>query len=161
MKETKDTQKMQDDAIDLSVDTIKKKRFRINGDPNAILELHTSDINIIPRLKEGYDRLMELSHNVAELDIDTDTDEGFDQLAEELKKLDAEMRKELDKIFDAPVSEVCAPVGSIYDIKNGKFQFEYIIEALAPLYDNDFRSEFSKMRKNISSHTSKYTKRKK
>lgn len=158
MKE-KETQKINDDVIDLSIDTIKKKRFRING--GEILELHTSDINIIPRLKEGYNKLLELSHSVAELDIDVASDEGFDQLADELKKLDTEMRKELDKIFDAPVSEICAPVGSIYDIKNGKFQFEYIIDTLAPLYDKDFTTEFTKMRKNISSHTSKYTKRKK
>lgn len=157
----KDTQKKTDEVIDLSIGTVEKKRFRINGDPNRILELHTSDINIIPRLKEGYDKLIKMSRNIGELDINTDTDEGFDQLAEELKKLDKDMRAELDKIFDAPVSEVCAPVGSIYDIKNGRFQFEYIIDVLAPLYDNDFRTEFSKMRANISSHTSKYTKSRK
>ena len=35
-----------DDIQDLNLSAIKKKRFRINGDSNKILELNTSDLSI-------------------------------------------------------------------------------------------------------------------
>ena len=47
--------KINDEIIDLNIDGIKKQRFRINGDPDSIIELNLSDLNIRERLEKGID----------------------------------------------------------------------------------------------------------
>ena len=147
--------------IDLKLNTVEKKRFRINGDSDRILELHTSDTNIIPRLNKGYKELNKLVQEMTAIDVEnTKSDEDFEQLAEQLQTLDKKMREQLDYIFDSNVSEICAPVGSMCDLKDGKFQFEHILEKLAPLYEKDFTKELGKLRQNVSKLTAKHKPRK-
>ena len=43
----------EDDIIDINLDGIKRKRFRINGIPGAIIELNVSDLGIVDRLEKG------------------------------------------------------------------------------------------------------------
>lgn len=50
--QTPDSQ-IQDDIIDVEIKPIKRKRFRLNGDNNKIIELNTSDLNISVRLEKG------------------------------------------------------------------------------------------------------------
>lgn len=159
MATTTEKKGMDTDVIDLSINTVEKKRFRINGDSNKILELHTSDVNIIPRLKEGYDKLTKLHEEISQINIDEGSD-GFNEVADALRKLDTEMRKQIDYIFDSNVSEICAPFGSMYDLKDGKFVYEHIIETLAGLYGKDLSEEFKKLKTNTEKHTAKYTKAK-
>lgn len=154
----------QDDVVDLNISAIKKKRFRINGDSNKILELNTSDLSIASRLSKSYERLTKCMDEVGKILSDI-PDEGAvpeeveDTITEQLKKVDDKMRKEIDFIFDAPVSKVCADGGSMYDPFEGMFRFEHIIDALTKLYENNLNSEFNKMKKRVSAKTSKYTKK--
>ncbi|MBO6272807.1 hypothetical protein J6O48_08525 [bacterium] len=154
---------------DISLDVIRKKRFRIDGDDNRILELNTSDLNILARLKEAYPRLVNLADNAfKDLPKIEDTTEQTDfinsvettELIESLKKADSEMRDLMDYIFDSNVSEICAPSGSMYDPISGQFRFEYIINVLAGLYETDIESELTSIAKRVQKHTNKYSKRK-
>lgn len=161
--EVVDTPVVTDDIQDIDLSIIKKKRFRINGDNNRILELNTSDLNIISRLTTAYDRLQkcmsEVGKVLSELPDDEITQETEKLASEQLAKIDAKMRKELDYIFDAPVSEVCDDGGSMYDPFEGAFKFEHIIEAVLKLYERNLDKEFNKIRKRVSTKTSKYTKK--
>lgn len=161
--EVVDTPVVTDDIQDIDLSIIKKKRFRINGDNNRILELNTSDLNIISRLTSAYDRLQgymtEVGKVLSELPDDEITQETEKIASEQLAKIDAKMRKELDYIFDAPVSEVCDDGGSMYDPFEGAFKFEHIIEAVLKLYERNLDKEFNKIRKRVSTKTSKYTKK--
>lgn len=146
------------DVIDLNLSDIRKKRIRINEDDDKVLELNTSDMNIIVRLKEALPKLRELAVNAANFsDTDTETEEGLDALAKELKETDDKMRELVDYIFDSNVSEMCAGNGSMYDPFNGKFRFEYILEALTSLYESNISGEYSKMSARLATHTAKYT----
>lgn len=148
---------------DLSIPDIAKERFRINGDNDKILELNTSDFNVITRLNEAYPKLKEYSNKIAELgDIegDADSEETLAKMAEMLDDIDKMMKKEIDYIFDANVSEVCVGNQNIYDPKNGKFVWEHIIEAVGDLYQVSFTEELGKVKKRIEKHTNKYTKSK-
>lgn len=146
------------DVIDLSLSDIRKKRIRINQDDDRVLELNTSDMNIIVRLKEALPKLRELAVNAANFsETNTETEEGLNALAEKLKETDDNMRELVDYIFDSNVSELCAGDGSMYDPFNGKFRFEYILEALTGLYESNINAEYSKMSKRLASHTDKYT----
>jgi hypothetical protein len=56
-----------EDIQDINLSAIKKKRFRINGDPNKILELNTSDLGISSRLSSAYERLTKNMEEVGEI----------------------------------------------------------------------------------------------
>lgn len=155
-----------EDVQDLNISAIKKKRFRINGDNNRILELNTSDLNISSRLDTSYKKLQKYMEEVGNI-LTNELPDDESELTEEqelmvnnqLNQIDEMMKKEIDYIFDAPVSEVCAYDGSMYDPFEGAFRFEHIIEAIAKLYENNLSNEFAKMKKRVSVKTSKYTKK--
>ena len=158
---------LKNDVIDISLSGIQKKRFRIDGDNDRILELNTSDLNLLSRLKDAYPKLVSLAEDAfkkwpeeKETTEDTDfmTDENITATIDILKDVDAEMRKLLDYIFDSNVSEVCAPSGSMYDPLNGKLRYEHIIECLTGLYEKDISAEMNKIAKRVNKHTDKYQK---
>jgi len=148
---------------ELSIPGIQKERFRINGDNSKILELNTSDANIITRLEKGYAELTKLAAEVQEMDFDDEkgNEREFKKLSKNLKTIDDKMREQIDYIFDSNVSEVCAGNASMIDPINGKFRWEHIIEALGDLYAGSFRDEFARMQTNIEKRTKKYTGKKK
>lgn len=156
-------------VTDISLGSIRKKRFRIDGDDSRILELNTSDLNILARLKEAYPKLIELADtafkNLPELDssakdYDFMTDEATSEVIAALKDADEKMRELVDYIFNSNVSELCAPDGSMYDPIDGQFRFEHIINTLAALYESDVSGEMNKLSSRVQKHTTKYTRRK-
>lgn len=150
----------QNNIVDIDLGPVQKKRFRINGDNNRILELNTSDMNVLARLKEAYPKLNSLAAKLEVLDYEDTGDEEADitKLATDWKAIDDEMRDFVDYIFQANVSEVCAVEGSMYDPYNGKFRFEWIIDVLSDLYEKDLSKEFKKITQRVQKHTSKYIK---
>ena len=145
--------------IDIDLSVTRKKRFRIDGDDNRVIELNTSDMTILNRLDEADRQLRELA-NKANFELADVEDENRD-IVKELLATDKQMREIIDYLFDAPVSDVCAPDGSMYDPFNGKYRFEHIMEALFVQYENNIAEEIKKMRKNVQKYTSKYTNTKK
>lgn len=156
------------DIIDLDLSAIRKKRFRIDGDDSRIVELNTSDLNILPRLKEAYPKLQELNKKVAELapEVSSDNsetefgDETFNKTIDVLVNIDKSMRELIDYIFDSNVSEVCAPSGSMYDPIGGQCRFEHIITCLSNLYETDLNTELNQLSKRTEKYTAKYTRKK-
>jgi hypothetical protein len=158
-----------DDVIDLDLSVTKKKRFRFDKDNNRILELNTSDMNILARISDAYPKLKEQQEKAAKLMegidikdnddiIDSEIEKDMVTVSDRLKAIDKDMRELIDFMFNANVSEVAAPDGSMYDPYNGSFRFEYIITLLIKQYENNLQAEFSKMSKQMEKHTSKYTK---
>lgn len=143
-------------VIDISIPEVEKTRFRVNGDNDKILELNTSDPNVLTRLNKGYKELVKLTDKVAALKYDENEDNASDKLADALEDLDKQMKAQLDYIFDAEVGKVLAGNSSMYSIRDGKFRFETVIETLGNLYENSFNKEFEAMRKRVTKHTSKY-----
>lgn len=154
-----------EDIQDIDLSAIKKKRFRINGDSNKILELNTSDLNISSRLSLAYNRLTQYMDEVGTVlaDVPDNDDELTSEqetlVEEKLQEIDLKMREEIDYIFDAPVSDVCADTGSMYDPFEGQFRFEHIIDALSKLYETNLNREFNMMKRKVAAKTSKYTKK--
>jgi hypothetical protein len=154
----------EDDIQDIEIKAIKKQRFRFNHDNSMILELNTSDMNIFTRLESSYRKLNAIMEDVAKLLSEIPDEENFDEdnlstVSDALKKLDDSMKKEVDYIFDAPVSSVLCRDGSMYDPLDGMFRYEHIIDVLADKYENHLSREFAKMRQNVDRRTNKYTKK--
>lgn len=144
--------------VDIDLSITRKKRFRIDGDDNRIIELNTSDMTILNRLDEADKQLRELADKATFGLSETGDDDNADAV-KELLATDKQMRAIIDYLFDAPVSDVCAPDGSMYDPFNGKYRFEHIMEILFALYEKNISEEIKKMRKNVQKHTDKYTKK--
>ena len=141
----------QDDVIDINMQGIKRKRFRLNGDNSCIIELNLSDLGIVDRLERGMERLAAEMATIASIDED---DENYQDT---LQQADQKMREYVDYIFDSPVSEVCARHGTMYDPQDGKFRYESIIDTLTSLYHNNINAEYKKIQARISKYTNKYT----
>ena len=147
LAETKNNQEI----IDINLDGVSRTRFRINGDPDAVIELNLSDMRFLERLEKGMKQLQE---DVAEIAKIPDDDED---LSGKLKQVDNKMREQVDYIFDYPVSAVCAKYGTMYDPKDGKFRYETILEGLVKLYAENIRDEYKKLQSRVKKHTAKYT----
>jgi len=154
------------DIIDINLSEIQSKRFRIDGDDNRILTLNTTDLGILSRLKEAYPKLIsftseavkklpeelpELNENESLLET-----EAVSDIISVLKEIDANMREQIDYIFDSNVSEICAPSGSMFDPINGKFRYEHIIDKLSVLYSDDISNGMNKISTRVRKHTDKY-----
>lgn len=149
------------DVIDVDISPIKKKRFRINGDNNKILELNVSDTTIIKRISEAEKKLKKLAEEATSFTDDELKDnsaDGLETFSKKLDSIDSKMRTIVDEIFNAPVSAVCADDGSMYDPFDGQFRFEYIIEKIIALYEENITVEYSKLHERVKKHTSKYIK---
>ena len=140
------------DIIDVELSNIKKKRFRINGDNNKILELNVSDMNIVSRIREAYPKLEAIQAKVLKFSESETTDEKG---AEALKEFDKDMRELIDFIFNANVSEICADDGSMYDPMGGMFRYEYIMDKITSLYETNLNNEFKQMRARVNKYAKK------
>lgn len=154
----------ENNIIDLDLSVTQKKRFRFDKDNNRILELNVSDMNIISRISETYSKLQDLQTKASKLmdgiDVE-DESKSVEEMAvvsERLKEVDNEMRDLIDYMFNANVSEVAAPDGSMYDPFEGSFRYEHIITLLMSQYESNLQSEFAKMQRQLEKHTAKYTK---
>lgn len=152
---------MQNDIVDINLSAIRKKRFRIDGDDNRILELNTSDLGVLSRIKEAYPKLQELNERAIQdwpnSDADHVGEEDYEAVVNVLKGIDTEMRQLIDYIFNSNVSEVCAPDGTMYDPIDGQFRFEHIINCLVALYENNIDLEVKQISNRVKKYTDKYT----
>lgn len=158
---------MANQIIDVDLSAIRKKRFRIDGDNNRIIELNTSDLKILSRLKEAYPKLIELGNKAAsglpqedDADLTDLTGENVAKVVNVVDEIDKEMRHLIDYIFDSEIADICAPSGSMYDPISGMFRYEHIIATLSNLYETDINSEINQIASKVKKHTSKYSKRK-
>lgn len=155
---------VQSGVVDIELGSLRKQRFRINGDNNRILELNTSDMGIITRLSELYPKLQELADKASLIGADeedaSDDPEKFkgqiDKMGAQLKEIDAGMRDYIDKLFDANVSEICAPYGTMYDIVDGQFRYDNIIDSITKLYEANIEKETASLKSRLMKKAEKY-----
>ena len=147
---------MDNNVIDLSLSI--KKKIRIDNDDNRIIELNTSDMGIIERINGLADKMVELSNKFVTVKYDDDLEERIDgnALAEEVKLIDSEMREIIDDLFQSPISDVCVPDGTMFDMFNGEFMYEIVIQKLLNLYADNIHAETEKTMNRIHKHTDKY-----
>ena len=150
----------QNEIIDIDLSVTRKKRIRVDGDDNRILELAVTDFGILSRLRDMYPKLDELCARAQNIGASESTDSTIEDdiknTATKLEEVDSEMRKLIDVIFDTNVSEICAPTGTMFDPFNGMFRFEIIIDTLMNLYETNISKQYKLMEKRVQKHTSKY-----
>ncbi len=143
--------------VDINLSVPDKKQFRIDGDDNRIIELNTSDLSILSRIQSCYPKLDALGVKATSLSSDMENEGSAEKIVTVLAEIDKEMRDILDFVFDSKIADICAPSGTMFDMFNGQFRFEHIMDTLIKLYENNIDSEYKLMAKRVKKRTSKYT----
>jgi len=155
------------DVVDFEINLsqLRKKRIRIyiSDEESRILELNTSDVNIVSRLDSTTPKLEKLAERAQEMQklteegIDVEEHaENFSKFAEVLTDIDNQMRELVDYVFQSNVSEICASDGSMFDPLDGKLRYEIIIQSLTPLYQDNFTEEEKRVANAVNKHMDKY-----
>lgn len=153
----KKTKPADTNIIDISLAS-EKTKIRIDGDDNRIIELDTTDMTVLKRLQDIYPRLNELGIKGFEIDDgDEYSEEALKAMTTALDAIDKEMRELVDYIFNSKIADVCVPEGAMYNMQNGEFKFERILDVLFGLYAEDIQKEFGLMSDRMKERTSKYT----
>ena len=154
----------QQKVINLDLSSTKGTVIQVNDNPDAKFTLNLSDFGIYDRLTSGlsqlYDLFVDLKNKMGEVaETEDDTDENASKFIDTMKDMDARMRNIVDYIFSAPVSDVCAPDGYMFDLFEGQLRFEYIINAITKLYENNINEEFYKVKSRINDKLPDYVKK--
>lgn len=153
--------KVSEQAVDMDLDlsATRKKRIRIDGDDNRIIEINTSDMNIIQRLDTLSDRMNKLSDKFIDIKFGNEPEgekPSMKDIEEAIRIIDRELRDIIDELFQSKVSDICAPDGTMWDIFNGSFRYEIIMEQLLNLYADNIQAETKKTMERLHKYTDKY-----
>lgn len=145
-------------VVDFDLSFVPKKRIRIDGDDNRVIELNTSDMGIIERIDKLANKMDELSKQYIDKKFDDNLDERAEteELISGIKGLDSQMRVIIDDLFQSPISDVCVQNGTMFDMVNGQFTYEIVIEKLLTLYSDNIEKETKNTLDRIRKHTNKY-----
>ena len=149
--------KLKDNVVDIDLSSIRKKKFRIDGDDDKILELNTSDMGILGRLQDSEGKIAELTKVAVDNWPEEIDENAMESAVKVFHDADEGMRKIIDYIFDAPVSELCVPSGTMFDPIDGEFRYEHIMNIIGKLYETNITEEVTKVSARIKKHTAKYT----
>lgn len=145
-------------VVDFDLSLSKKKRIRIDGDDNRVIELNTSDMGIIERIDNLADKMNELSTEYINTKFDDNLDEKEEtkEIISRIKGIDSKMREIVDDLFQSKISDICVPDGTMFDMFNGQFMYEILIEKLLTLYADRISEETQKTLTRMRKHTDKY-----
>ena len=127
------------------------KCFSINNDENKVIWFNPADVNIISRLKKASEELSLLAE-------DTKPSDDIDVVVTELERLDGEIRRQMDCIFDYPVSDIVFGATSPMATIKGVPYFERFLNAVLPVLEQEMKDEYKAMEKRLGKYTEKYKK---
>ena len=162
---------MSNPAINISVRGSSRKRFAIDGDPDRVIELNTTDLGIIKRLREALPKLQELERKISQIDASGLIEEsGFNgektkEFTEQVESMHNEMKTLINGVFDEDVIDKCMPRGGtlldpVTDGETTEVRYMVIINDLSSAYEEDLSAEMNKVANKRNQHTGKYTKKK-
>ena len=159
-KVTKVSESVNAKTVSIDLSALNKTKVLINEDENRYVMLDLSDLNVPTRFEEVSPKVEKVLIGIGSYGDVTDDEEKAAMLKQQIINGDIEIRSYIDYIFGSNVCEVCAPSGTMVDMIEGKFRWEYIIDALSGLYGEHIEMEFNKVLARVKSHTDKYTKKK-
>lgn len=156
-------------VINLDLSATRGTKIQVDGNPDKSFTLNLSDFGIYNRMKDGIQQLYDLFESLkekmgskAEEEIPEGTEESTEatnRLLEVMEEMDKKMRATMDYIFSAPVSDVCAPDGYMFDLFDGQLRFEHILNALTSLYEKNVNREYYNLKSRINNKLPGYVKR--
>ena len=122
-----------------------------SGKPLFTISFHASDIAIIHR----YDEVVAYLNK-----LDTSTLQTAENTSEELTRIENELAEQLDKMFNANISEPIYSVMSPFTpLSSGKLYIEEIIEKIGGLIEAETGARLKKVQSRMNKYTAKYQKK--
>jgi hypothetical protein len=132
------------------------KEFMINDDPNRVIRFNPADFSIIERIKTAYDEIeksMKVENDI-ELKADGTPVEQLGQGAEIVRGINDTIKKQIDYIFNSPVSDMVFGNQSPLGMVKGVPLYERFLNAVIPVIEKEVKEETEASRKRISKYTS-------
>ena len=122
-----------------------------SGKPLFTISFHASDIAIIHR----YDEVVAYLNK-----LDTSTLQTAENTSEELTRIENELAEQLDKMFNANISEPIYSVMSPFTpLSSGKLYIEEFIETIGGLIEAETGARLKKVQSRMNKYTAKYQKK--
>ena len=120
------------------------KEFIINNDPNRVIRFNPSDVAIVERFKTSQAELEKLVQEFVE-----NTPED---VAAGLERLDNAIKKEIDNIFNQPVSDIVFGNQSPMSSVKGVPLFERFFDAILPVIMDGIKEEKKLSQQRVSKY---------
>lgn len=132
------------------------KEFTINNDPNKVIRFNPSDFGIIERINNAYKEIEDVQNSVDDIELNNDGSpvDFLNNAAETVSRVSNIIKKEIDYIFDSPVSEVVFGNQSPLSMVKGAPFYERFLNAVVPIIEKEVKAEQTASQKRISKYTS-------
>lgn len=126
-----------------------------NGDKDCIY-FNPNDPDFAVRLCEYKDRIFKELSKIENIDLNTSGNPANDLKIEEFKKVKNIICRELDRAFDANISEVVFKHCSPFAIVGGDYYIVNFIEAIMPEVEKHIKKSKAEIEKKMKKHLEKY-----
>lgn len=131
------------------------KEFSINNDPNKVIRFNPADFGIIERINNAYKEIEKVQNEVPDIELNNDGSpvDMLSAAAEAVSKVDNTIKKQIDYIFDSPVSDVVFGNQSPLSMVKGVPYYERFLNAVVPIIEKEVKAEQEASRKRIEKYT--------
>lgn len=136
------------------------EEITINNDKNRVLKVNVRDIGILDRVQHVADNFQNQIKTLGEeLTITSDGEATVPEIAENVRRINQEMRTEFDSIFYEGASEIVFGKQNPLSMSNGNTIFNNFMTAFAEYIKPFIEKETKKMQKNIEKYRKAYKKK--
>lgn len=133
------------------------KEYSINNDPNRVIRFNPADFGIMERIKTAYEEIDKSTNIDADIDLKANGEpmKLIGQAAEIVKGMNDTIRRQIDYIFNSPVSDIVFGNQSPLGMVKGVPLYERFLSTLIPEIQKEVEAEMVASRKRISKYTNK------
>lgn len=138
------------------------KSYAINGDSNRVLRFNPGDINILSRYREVVVNIKKISEALPEASINSSGSPADNAAAvsEQLEAFDAELKKQLNYLFNADVYDVLfAGQSPLCRVGKGKLLVEEIMDKIGRLIGRECGETMNNVNDKVVKYTTPYENR--
>ncbi len=120
------------------------KEFTINNDKNRVIRFNPSDMGIVGRIQEAYNKIEDAGKEVEEVKLKNDGSpfDGLEETAEKIKKYDTAIKEAIDCIFNSEICDIAFGKQSpISLVGNGKFLWEAFLECIIAMVEKETKKK--------------------
>lgn len=123
------------------------------GQELGAIYIAPDDYNILERAKTAENNIQKL---IKEIESKTAGEEDYGKIGKILHDVDQEIKKELDVLFDCPVSSQIFGNTHCLSTKNGKYFVENLLEGIMPVIQRTVEQETKESQKRMDKYLQEY-----
>lgn len=131
------------------------KTYEINGDPERVIRIDTSDYGLMERFRQAEKNLNTIARKYKSLIFapNGSPEDKTEAAITAMTEFDREIKQEIDRIFNSSVSEVVFGNASSLSTRNGVPLYERFMNAVIPIIKTDLEAEEKKSEKRIRKYS--------